>query len=152
MAKKCRNCGCEMADSMNFCPQCHTKYEVPASVPVPPPAPAAEPNEAAPEQALNNKKKTVLIVAALIGAIAVAVALIVVIERIKKARENAAIESLNKASKAVDSSQSSTPQQKPKDENFDEDITPQDADGKSDTDDDAPKKKEAAEDDDEGFA
>ena len=25
--KKCRNCGCEMADNMNFCPQCHAKFE-----------------------------------------------------------------------------------------------------------------------------
>ena len=27
MSKKCRNCGYEMADNMNFCPQCHAKYE-----------------------------------------------------------------------------------------------------------------------------
>ena len=28
--KKCRNCGFEMADNMNFCPQCHARYEAAA--------------------------------------------------------------------------------------------------------------------------
>ena len=27
--KTCHNCGFEMADNMNFCPQCHAKYEAP---------------------------------------------------------------------------------------------------------------------------
>ena len=26
MSKKCQNCGFELADNMNFCPQCHAKY------------------------------------------------------------------------------------------------------------------------------
>ena len=28
--KKCRNCGFEMADNMNFCPQCHARFETAA--------------------------------------------------------------------------------------------------------------------------
>lgn len=27
MSKKCQNCGAELADNMNFCPQCHQKFE-----------------------------------------------------------------------------------------------------------------------------
>ncbi|MBO4648192.1 MAG: zinc ribbon domain-containing protein [Lentisphaeria bacterium] len=26
MSKKCQKCGTEMADDMNFCPKCHSKY------------------------------------------------------------------------------------------------------------------------------
>ncbi len=32
MSKTCRNCGAGMADNMNFCPKCHAKNELPASV------------------------------------------------------------------------------------------------------------------------
>ena len=32
MSKKCQNCGGEMADNMNFCPKCHTKFEAQRSV------------------------------------------------------------------------------------------------------------------------
>lgn len=29
MSKRCQKCGAELADNMNFCPQCHAKYEPP---------------------------------------------------------------------------------------------------------------------------
>jgi len=32
MAKKCQNCGFELADNMNFCPQCHSPYAGSAAV------------------------------------------------------------------------------------------------------------------------
>ena len=36
MSKKCQNCGFELADNMNFCPQCHAKVEASAyGAPVP---------------------------------------------------------------------------------------------------------------------
>ena len=31
MSKRCQKCGAELADNMNFCPQCHAKYEAPAA-------------------------------------------------------------------------------------------------------------------------
>ena len=42
MSKKCRNCGFEMADNMNFCPQCHAKFILPAKEEAPAPRYADE--------------------------------------------------------------------------------------------------------------
>ena len=51
MSKKCQKCGAEMADNMNFCPQCHQKVESVPAAPAPAQQPAAAPAPAAQQTA-----------------------------------------------------------------------------------------------------
>ena len=50
MSKKCQKCGAKVADSMNFCPQCHEKVE----------ANVIEPQSAAVAQPPKNSKKSIV--------------------------------------------------------------------------------------------
>ena len=68
MSKKCQNCGFELADNMNFCPQCHAKFEAQPAVP-PPQTPTAPNNVQTPA---NSNKKIILIVSAIVGVVVVA--------------------------------------------------------------------------------
>ena len=68
MSKKCRNCGFELADNMNFCPQCHAKVEASS---------AATPQTPAAPTQMGNKKTIILIVSAIVGVVVVASAVVV---------------------------------------------------------------------------
>ena len=68
MSKKCQNCGTELADNMNFCPQCHAKFE--AQPAVPPPQTPTAPNNV--QQPANSNKKIILIVSAIVVVVVVA--------------------------------------------------------------------------------
>ncbi|MBO4648188.1 MAG: zinc ribbon domain-containing protein [Lentisphaeria bacterium] len=67
MSKKCQKCGAEMADNMNFCPQCHQKVESAPAAPAPAQQPAAAPAPAAGTPAQSKGKKVWSAIGSIVG-------------------------------------------------------------------------------------
>ena len=80
MSKKCQNCGFELADNMNFCPQCHAKVEASS---------AATPQTPAAPTQMGNKKTIILIVSAIVGVVVVALVAWIVIGSGKSSKPDA---------------------------------------------------------------
>lgn len=65
MSKKCQQCGAEMADNMNFCPQCHKKVETaPATLGT---VPSKQPDSSGGTPPQNKGKKITNIIISIIG-------------------------------------------------------------------------------------